>query len=172
MEYAGVGGHFSDRKGMRYIAMLLRSPHPPTPTSAIRMVTGGPDILPLSSQLVADQQQLEALHLELADVNREIDVAAEECRLGVSEELHHRRQRLLDQLRFLTGGKAGPKAFEDSAGTKARKAVRKCVAEVLDVFADAEPKLTALADHLRSAIRVKNAAFWYGPDGPVPEWEL
>lgn len=167
--YGGVTGSFPARKGLRYLSVLLAASHH-SPISAVSLSTGGPGILPPSEQAVADNETQRELHRSLVDVNAELDAARRDGRQAEIDALVLKKEELVQEARYVTKGGSGTKAFEDSAGSSARRAVSKCLKEVYKVLRKADPPMTALADHFALAVKVHNATFAYRPEHPVPRW--
>ncbi len=178
--YEGRSALVEDCRGLRYIAILIRDARPPAgPMHARELVaiaTGqGPGTIELETRdyvldSTARTQLMERLEEIAADRDRAIAVGA----LDKAAALDAEHERIADEL-VRAGGGRGRRAAFSHEGEKARKAAGKAITEAIARLA-AAPELTALAQHLYSAVRKGQWLSYNGGDdwqihfsGPLPQ---
>lgn len=138
-----------DLRGLHHLHALVSTPDTPIP--ALTLVGSGERRPPLqqSGLEVLDEAARRAYRARLADIDRELDDAAERADLGRRGRLQDERQALLEQLDQATG-LGGRRRVTGSSEERARTAVRKALVGAMARIAEIDPRL---GRHLRAQVR-------------------
>ncbi|MDQ1743645.1 MAG: hypothetical protein QOE23_1984 [Pseudonocardiales bacterium] len=160
-----------ERKGFRYLGLLLARPGAEVPAlELVAAVAGNVGAQVADGDLgeVIDRQALLAYRRRIADLDEELAEARSWSDGSRVATLTAERGMLLDEVGAATG-LAGRRRVTGAASERARVAVTKAIASALKAIADADPALGRL---LRDTIRTGTACC-YEPDPSRPvEWVL
>jgi hypothetical protein len=162
---AGLGerGHFAKLKGLSMIEKLVHSPGQPV---LMILLVGGTAEKPKgdkhSKQLVMDRETLREVYNRCKVLRAEIEKDETEGRTVDADESRVELEQLKQQLKAAVGIKGKVRDLNDLAN-KLRPSIHGALDRVYGAMRKANPPLTELANHLKSAISSESATFVYRP---------